>query len=144
MLTTAEVIAHRTDPTLDAALTANNDIAAADRLSQLLTEVVPVSIPKLAAWAAQTGVRAAVHDAANNPTSTLRSIAMTALDLIRGGVSPTFDTVAHGALLDAMQTGGLMTAANRAALTALATRNRTITPNEVAHAVRNDNGSSKL
>lgn len=144
MLTTAEVQAHAADPTLAAALVVGDDVQAAARLSQLLTEIAPVPISVLAAWAAQTGVRAAVQDAANTVGHPLRSIALTAIDLLQGSMSQTFDTIAYGGLLDAMQAEGLMTQAHRDALTALATRPKQITPNDVAAAVRNSDGSSKL
>jgi len=144
MLTTAEVQTHAADPTLAAALAAGDDVSAASRLSQLLTEVSPVPINLLGAWAAQTGVRAAVQDAADTVGHQLRSIALTAIDLLQGSMAQTFDTVAYGGLLDNMQAGGLMTQGDRDLLTALATKPRQITANEVAHAVRNDDGSSKL
>lgn len=144
MLATADVQAHAADPALAAALSAGDDTAAAARLSELLTEIAPVPINVLAAWAAQTGVRAAVQDAANTVGHPLRSVALTAIDLLRGSMSHTFDTVVYAGLLDALQAGGVMTAADRAALTALATKPRQITANDVARAVRNDDGSSKL
>lgn len=144
MLTTAEVHLHQADPALATALSAGDDVAAAARLSELLTETAPVPINVLAAWAAQTGVRAAVQDAAGTAGHPLRSIALTAIDLLQGGMSDTFDTVIYSGLLDAMQAGGLMTADNRAALTALSTRTKQITPNDVARAVRNSDGSSKI
>ena len=143
MLITAEVQLHQADPALAAALSAGDDVSAAARLSELLTETVPVPINLLAAWAAQTGVRAAVQDAATT-VGPLRSIALTAIDLLQGGMSDTFDTVIYSGLLDAMQAGGLMTAGDRAALAAVATRPKQITPNDVARAVRNDDGSSKI
>lgn len=144
MLTTAEVQAHTADPTLSAALAAGNDEAAAARLSQLLTQTVPVPINLLAAWAAQTGVRAAVQDLSTTQGHPLRSIALTALDLLRGTMAQTFDTVAYAGLLDALEAGGAMTAQDRAQLAALATVPRQVTANAVALAVRNDDGSSKL
>lgn len=144
MLTTADVQAHVADATLAAALAAGDDIAAASRLSELLTETVPVPLNKLAAWAAATGVRARLQDAANDPAHAQRSIALTALDLLRGSMSGSYDTVIYGDLLDALATGGIILPADRAALDALATQPRTITPNDVARAIRNDDGSSKL
>lgn len=144
MLTTAEVQAHAADPDLAASLASGNDVASAARLSELLTDIAPVPINRLAVWAAQTGVRAAVQDAADTPSHPLRAIALTAIDLLQGGMSQTFDSVAYADLLDTMQTGGLMTAEHRAALTAVATVPRHVSPNDVARAVRNDDGSSKL
>ena len=143
-ITTADVQAHAADPALAAALTAGDDVAAAARLSELLTEVRPVPIHQLAAWAAANGLRAQLQDAADTANHPLRSIALTALDLLRGSMAQSFDLVTYAALLNGMQAGGLMTQTDRDALTALATKPRPITPNDVARAVRNDDGSSKL
>lgn len=144
MLTTAEVQAHISDQALAAALSAGDDIAAAARLSELLTETVPVPLNQLAAWAASTGVRARIQDAANDTNSPVRSIALTALDLLRGSMAGSYDTVVYSGLLDALEAGGAILAADRTALTALATQPRVVTANEVARAIRNDDGSSKL
>lgn len=144
MLTTAEVQAHAADPTLVAALASGDDVTAAARLSQLLTDTVPVPLHKLAAWAATNGLRAQLQDAADAVGHPLRSTALAALDLLRGNMSESFDTVAYAPLLDALQSAGMFSPAERAALTALATGPRDVTPNDVARAVRNDDGSSKL
>lgn len=144
MLTTADVQAHVADSTLAAALAAGDDVSAAARLSELLTDTVPVPLNKLTAWAASTGVRARLQDAANDPAHAQRSIALTALDLLRGSMSGSYDTQVYGDLLDALQTGGIILAADRVALDALATQPRSVTANDVARAVRNDDGSSKL
>lgn len=143
-LTTVEVQAHAVDPALVAALTAGDDVAAAARLSELLTETVPVPIHRLAAWAATNGLRAQLQDAADLIGHPLRSIALTALDLLRGNMSESFDIVVYAGMLDALQQGGALNATERAQLTAIATQPRDITPNEVAAAVRNGDGSSKL
>ena len=144
MLTAAEVQLHQADPALAAALSAGDDVSAAARLSELLTETAPVPISVLAAWAAQTGLRAAVQDAADTPGHPLRSIALTALDLLRGTMAQTFDTVVYAGMLDALEQGGALSTPERAQLTAIATQPRDITPNEVAAAVRNGDGSSRL
>jgi len=144
MLTTADVQAHAADAELAAALAAGDDESAAARLSQLLTEVQPVRLSDLAAWAAANGLRARLQDASTTPAHPLRSIALAALDLLRGGFAQSFDTVQHAGLLDAMQAGSMLSQPERDALIALATVPRVITPNEVARAVRNDDGSSAL
>lgn len=143
-LTTAEVQAHTAAPALMAALAIGDDVAAAERLSQLLTDTVPVPVNQLAAWAATNGLRAQLQDAADVVGHPLRSIALDALDLLRGSMSETFDTVAYGPMLDALQSAGMFSPAERDKLTALATQPRAVTPNDVARAVRNDDGSSKL
>lgn len=144
MLTTADVQAHAADPVLAAAIIAGDDITAAARLSELLTEVVPVPINRLAAWGATNGLRARLQDVAVDPNSPIRSIVLTALDLLQGAMSQSFDTIVYGDMLDAIQQAGLMSTTERAALTAIATRQRQVSSSEVADAVRNGDGSSKL
>ena len=144
MLTTAEVQAHTADPELDAALNVGDDVIAAARLSQLLTDIVPVPINRLAAWAAGNGLRAQLQDAADLAGHPLRSIALAALDLLRGSMSETFDTVAYAPMLDALQAAGMFSPAERDKLTTMATVPRDVTPGDVARAVRNDDGSSQL
>lgn len=143
-LTTAEVQAHTAAPALMAALANGDDVAAADRLSQLLTDTVLVPISQLAAWAATNGLRAQLQDAADVVGHPLRSIALAALDLLRGNMSESFDTVAYAPLLDALQSAGMFGPSERDKLTAMATQARAISANDVARAVRNDDGSSKL
>lgn len=143
-LTTADVQAHAADPALAAALTAGDDVQAAARLSELLTEVRIVPINQLAAWGATTGLRARLQDISVTPAHPLRSIALTALDLLRGTMAESFDTVVYGGMLDALEQGGALNSTERAQLTAIATQPRDITPNDVAAAVRNGDGSSKL
>lgn len=144
MLTTEEVKAHASDPELAAALAENNDEAAAARLSQLITDIAPVPINRLAAWGAATGLRAKLQDAADEKLNPLRSIALTALDLLQGGMADTFDIIAYAEMLDALQAGGMISVDQRNALTVIASQPRAITANDVALAVRNDDGSSKL
>ena len=105
---------------------------------------MPVPLNKLAAWAATNGLRAQLQDAANTANHPLRSIALAALDLLRGSMSESFDTIAYAPMLDALQAGGMFAVADRDALTALATQPRQISANDVAIAVRNNDGSSKL
>lgn len=141
-LTLSEVQAHISDQALAAAISAGDDIAAASRLSELLTEYVPIQIGRVAAWGAMVGLRSKIQDYANTQGSPLRDVALSALDLlIRGN---DFDVVDDGALLDVFVASGDITQAQRDQLTALAIGPRTITANEVARAIRNDDGSSKL
>lgn len=141
-VTTAEIQAHASDPTLAAALASGDDVAAAARLSELLTEPSPIPIARVAAWGASVGLRAKIQDHAADPDSPLRSVALSALDmLVRGN---DFDMAENWALLDAFVQSGDITNAQRAALAAFAVRPRSITANDVAHAVRNDDGSSRL
>lgn len=143
-LTTVEVQAHAVDPALAAALTAGDDVATAARLSELLTETVPVPIHRLAAWAATNGLRAQLQDVAELSGHPLRSIALTALDLLRGNMAGTFDTLIYSGMLDALQSAGMFTPDDRTQLQAMATVPRAVSANDVAAAVRNPDGSSKL
>lgn len=142
MLTTEEVKVHAADPVLAAALAAGDDVAAAARLSELLTEPAPIPIGRVAAWGAAVGLRAKIEDYARDPDSPLRSVALTALDmLVRGS---DLDLAEDGAMLDAFVAAGAITQGQRDALAVLAVRPRSITVNDVARAVRNDDGSIRL
>ena len=143
MLTTAEVQAHQTDPAIASGLVSGDDVAVAARLSELLTDVALVPLSTLAAWAAPS-IRAKLEDHAAEPTSPLRSLCLTALDLMRGSFAQNFDSIAYAGMLDALQAGGVVSQAERDELTALAIKPRLVTANEVAKAIRNDDGSSKL
>lgn len=141
-ITTADVQAHAADPALAAALTAGDDVAAAARLSQLLTEPCPIPIGRVAAWGASVGLRAKIEDYANDPDSPMRGLSLTALDmLVRGS---DFDMAEDGALLDAFVDSGDISQAQRDYLASLAVRPRSVSVNDVARAVRNEDGSSKL
>lgn len=144
MLTLAEVQANMSDSQLSSAISSGNDVLAAARLSELLTQVNMIPISTLAVWAAQTGIRASLQDASNTIEHPLRSVALTAIDLLRGNMAENFDTVAYSGLLDALQAGGIMTQAHRDALMAIATGPKLVTPDEVAKVTRNEDGSSKL
>lgn len=86
------------------------------------TGTVPVSV--FAIWAGQTGMRGAIEDAASDKASPLRSIALTLLDLLRGGVSDALDLGHAGnqTMLSAWQQAGAITQAQRDALLALASQ----------------------
>lgn len=142
MLTTADVQAYAADPTLSAALAAGDDIAAATRLSELLTDPASIPIGRVAAWGAEVGLRAKIQDYASTPSHPLRDIALTALDLLVRG--DPLDLQEDGALLDAFVAAGAITQAQRDSLAAFALKPRTVTANDVARAIRNDDGSSKL
>lgn len=142
MLTTDEVRAHTADPALAAALAVGDDVAAAERLSELLTEACPIPIGRVAAWGAHFGVRAALQDIADNASHPLRSLALTTLDLLVRG--DDLDLEADGALLDALVANGVVDTEAAAVLRAGAVRPRSVSANDVARAVRNDDGSSKL
>ena len=75
-----------------------------------------------AIWCAETGLRSAIEDAAADHASPLRAIALTLLDLLRGGVSDVLDlgNPANTAMLDAWQFTGKLTQAQRDSMMALA------------------------
>jgi len=141
-VTTAEIQAHAADPALAAALASGDDVAAAARLSELLTEPRPIPIGRVAAWGAHFGVRAVLQDIADNTEHPLRSLALTTLDLLVRG--DDLDLEADGALLDALVANGVVDTKAAAVLRAGAVRPRSVSANDVARAVRNDDGSSKL
>ncbi len=141
-VTTAEIQAHAADPALAAALASGDDVAAAARLSELLTEPRPIPIGRVAAWGAHFGVRAVLQDIADNTEHPLRSLALTTLDLLVRG--DDLDLEADGALLDALVANGVVDTKAAAVLRAGAVRPRTVSANDVAAAVRNDDGSTKL
>lgn len=142
MLTTEEVQAHAADPALAAALASGDDVAAAARLSELLTEPCTIPIGRVAAWGAHFGVRAVLQDIADNTDHPLRSLALITLDLLVRG--DDLDLAADGALLDALVANGVVDTEAAAVLRAGAVRPRTVSASDVARAVRNDDGSSRL
>lgn len=141
-VTTAEIQAHAADPALAAALAAGDDVAAAARLSELLTEPCPIPIGRVAAWGAAVGLRAKIQDYSTTAGHPLRDVALSALDMLLRGSD--FDMNEDGALLDAFVAAGAITQGQRDALAAYGVQPRSVTANDVARAVRNDDGSSKL
>lgn len=141
-VTTEEIQAHAADSALAAALASGDDVAAAARLSELLTEPRPIPIGRVAAWGAHFGVRAVLQDIADNTDHPLRSLVLTTLDLLVRG--DDLDLEADGALLDALVANGVVDTEAAAVLRAGAVRPRTVSASDVASAVRNDDGSSKL
>lgn len=125
-----------------AALAAGNDTAAAARLSELLTEHACIPIGRVAAWGANVGLRAKMEDYAVTQGHPLRSISLTALDmLVRGS---DFDVLSDGPMLDAFVASGDITAAERDSLVALSVVPRQVSASDVAAATRNEDGTSKL
>ena len=143
MLTLTEVQANISDPSLFASISSNNDEAAAARLSEILTEIAPIPLSVLSAWAVPS-IRSKLEDHAGDQNSPLRSISLTALDLMRGSFAQNFDTITYSAMLDALQAGGVVSQTERDELLNLSKKFRNISANDVARAVRNDDGSSKL
>lgn len=108
-------------PALASAIAAKDTQAITDAYNALgvRKRKAPVPINLLAGWMAPS-IRAKIQDHANNAASPVRSIALSALDLMRGSISPTFDTVLYAPLLDALVAVGIATAAEKAELMAMA------------------------
>lgn len=141
-VTTAEVQANLADPVLSAALAAGDDTAAAVRLSELLTENVMIPIGRVAAWGARVGLRAKIQDYSTTSSHPLRSVSLTALDmLVRGS---DFDMVEDGPMLQSFLDAGDITQAQYDELSALSVAPRQVSAQDVAQATRNEDGSSKL
>lgn len=90
------------------------------------TLVGSILVSVFAGWAAQTGMRAAIEDASVNTASPLRSSALAVLDILRGAatsldLSSSAQGQANIGMLNAWVSAGALTAANEAALMALAT-----------------------
>lgn len=129
-------------PALASALTAKNTQAITDAYNALgvRKRKTPVPMNKLAGWMAPT-IRGKLQDHANNAASSVRSIALSALDLMRGSISPTFDTVLYEPLLDALVAAGIATPAEKAELMAMADVPDSVTEIDVRRAFWADNGT---
>lgn len=79
------------DPAFAALVAGRIDADIAAALSASRTRVGSVQRQDFAIWCAATGLRAAIEDAANTAGHPLRSVALTLLDLLRGGVADTID-----------------------------------------------------
>jgi len=93
---------------------ATNDYRAiANRLNQADIQTPgSIMVNKFAIWCAETGMRAAINDQAANPASTLRSIALTLLDLLQGNLTPPsldLSITQNKAMLHAWVLAGLLT-----------------------------------
>lgn len=131
-----------TDAALSAALVAQDTQAITDAYNALGSrkKVEPVPITLLSAWAAPS-VRAKLQDHADNVASPVRSLCLSALDLFGGAMSPTFDTVTYGGLLDVLVAAGVATDTERAQLTAMASVPDTVGEMDVRLAFWADDGS---
>ncbi len=96
-------------------------LAAMNATDGGLTVPRRVSVRELTIWAAPS-IRGKLEDAklsVANPL--LRSIALSALDLLAKPFDTLFDTVEHGDLLDALQARGVVSSDERSALAVVAT-----------------------
>lgn len=122
-----------------------DDASAAAYLSTTPPLTVQTSIPiaSFLAWSASTGMRAVIEDAAHLSTSpyyaTLRSPALAMLDIIsnKTDLDVSTSTIGQGniALLGAWVNAGAISAAQEAALLAMATQPVTISVAQVSQAL---------
>lgn len=102
---------------------------------------------EFATWAASTGMRSKIEDAANDHASPLRDSALGCRDVLLGGAATGIDFSISDNLemLNAWVISGFCTEENRDKLLALATRPAPArTAAEVEVAMKNDDGSWKL
>lgn len=132
---------------LDAALVASHDYTA---IAGAVTAARPPIIGKVeraefATWAATSGMRSKIEDAANDPASPLRDAALGIKDVLVGaaasidlGISDNRD------MLDAWVAFGQCSEINKNKLLLLATRQADIvTAEQVEVAMKNEDGSYK-
>lgn len=109
-----------------AALISAGDTAGIAELITQTTADAPGSVSRawFAMWAGRTGLRGRIEDAAADKGSPLRSIALTLLDFLRGGVAESLDLAnqANVEMLDAWEMAGAITADQRTQLTERCTR----------------------
>ncbi|MDE2437695.1 MAG: hypothetical protein KGM49_15680 [Sphingomonadales bacterium] len=124
-------------------VTARNDAAVAAYLSPGLTVQGMVPISSFLGWAASTGMRAVIEDAAHSSASpyyaTLRSSALAMLDIIANKTDLDLSSSAMGqgnlAMLGAWVTAGAINSAQEAALVAMAKTPNPITYTEISAAL---------
>lgn len=108
-----------------------------------------------AAYAASTGLRAAISDHASNAASPLRSVALGLLDFLAASDNRWLGLSGAGsqAMLQAWVAAGAITAAQRDAINALATQSigraqivfgRLVTEHDVVTALRDDGGNKLI
>ena len=97
---------------------------------------------KFAMWAAKHDVRAKIEDHANNPASSLRSIALALLDVLRSPTEGIDLSVPDNALmLGAWVQSGEITQAQADELVDLASRPDPVSEHDVRRAIWADDGS---
>lgn len=135
-----EIIARAAaDPAFADVVATRDDLAIAAALSEKRTEVRPVTVRTLLVWSAPA-IRGRLAQAASDPASPAYSIALAALDLLGQPLGETFDTVAYGALLDALQAAGIVTGAERAGLGVAAAQPAPVSGLDVRRACWSDTG----
>lgn len=113
-----------------------NDGAIAAALSVGRTKVGSVTREQFAGWAAGNGLRAKIEDCAGTPGHPLRSIALTLLDVLRGGFTGIdLSSASNQAMLAAWVAADAITQAQADELITLATTPDPITVNQVSDAL---------
>lgn len=132
---------------LDAALVASRDYAA---IASAVTAARPPIIGKVeraefATWAAISGMRSKIEDAANDPASPLRDAALGIKDVLVGAAaSIDFGIADNRNMLDAWVAFGQCSEINKNKLLLLATREAEIaTAEQVEVSMKNEDGSYK-
>lgn len=90
---------------------------------------------KFAMWCGATGLRATIQDHAETQGSPLRSVSLTLLDFLQGGVANTLDMsdVANKTMLGAWVAAGALTQAQSDELMAMATHDQPVFGQNVSH-----------
>lgn len=140
---------------LTSLIAAGDDEAIAEHLNASNTEIQgAISRSQFAIWAAQTGMRAVIRDHANNPSSPLRSIAITLEDFLAGASdSLDFSKPQNQAMLAAWVASGgctqeqaddLLTQSAHPASRAQQVFGCSVTPLDIRRALWNDNGTRAI
>ena len=135
-------------------IASGNDAAIADVLNRRdIPALGAVDRATFAMWVGATGLRAAIQDHADAVGSPLRSVSLTLLDCLQGGVANSLDmsSAQHQMMLGAWVQTGAISQAQHDELLALASHTisraeqaglGTVSVNDVARTVRADDGSS--
>jgi hypothetical protein len=118
MMTLRDEILVKCSPEL---IASRDDGAIAAAVSVGRTKIVPISREDFAMWCGASGMRASIQDAANTVGHPLRSIALTLLDFLQGGVAQSLDLTkpANIQMLGAWQQANAITADQVAQLNAM-------------------------
>lgn len=124
------------DPAFPALIAIGSDAGIADAINARSVQVVgTISRADFAKWCGATGLRAAIQDHADNSASPLRSIALTILDFLRGGVSETLDMAdtSNQMMLDAWVQAGALTQIQADQLIVMATHSQPVFGQTIGH-----------
>lgn len=122
---------------LDPLVTERNDAGVAAYLSAGNLVVGAVTRSNFAIWCASTGLRGVIETDCANTTSPLRAISLALRDFLVGSDTGglDFSNPANAAMMQAWVTAGALTAAQQAALIAMATATVQVPVNSVSNAL---------